>query len=417
MKLQMGIIKVEIKIPELVKAVKVFKEDNKQLFEVISSEIKSSITNTFNQLLQAEMDLFLGEADQSTNKRNGFYEREFAIKGVGCLRLRMPRDRNQNFDSSIIPKNEQLDHRLKEDLALLHLAGISNRTVALISRRILGIEVSAQTVHNSLELIEDKAINWLERDITKNYWCLFIDGTNFKIQRRGSTEKEPTLVVVGIDDRNCTSILALQPGQKDNADSWGMVFEDLVKRGLNTNQVQIGVMDGLPGLEKRFKEYFTKAVTGRCWVHAKRNALLKSSERLRHAFESLLNEVMYADSESQARIKFNELKTKMNSDCERAVRCIEKDLESLLVHYKFEKRFWRALKTTNPIERVNKELKRRTKSMETVGEKTLNILLAFTAMRLEYNWLKTPVDSKSLNNLEHIAKRNQIDEVLEKLIH
>lgn len=181
MKLQMGIIKVEIKIPELVKAVKVFKEDNKQLFEVISSEIKSSITNTFNQLLQAEMDLFLGEADQSTNKRNGFYEREFAIKGVGCLRLRMPRDRNQNFDSSIIPKNEQLDHRLKEDLALLHLAGISNRTVALISRRILGIEVSAQTVHNSLELIEDKAINWLERDITKNYWCLFIDGTNFKI--------------------------------------------------------------------------------------------------------------------------------------------------------------------------------------------------------------------------------------------
>ena len=55
--------------------------------------------------------------------------------------------------------------------------------------------------------------------------------------------------------------------------------------------------------------------------------------------------------------------------------------------------------------------------METVGEKTLNILLAFTAMRLEYNWLKSPVDSKALNNLEHIAKRNQIDDVLEKLIH
>ena len=198
MTLQMGIIKVEVKIPELVKAVKIFKEDNRKLFEVVSSEIKSSITNTVNQLLQAEMDLFLGEADQSTNKRNGFYEREFAIKGVGCIRLRMPRDRNKKFNSSLVPKNEQLDHRLKEDLAILHLAGISNRTVALISRRILGVEVSAQTVHKSLELIEEKAINWLERDITKKYWCLFIDGTNFKIQRRGSTEKEPTLVVVYI---------------------------------------------------------------------------------------------------------------------------------------------------------------------------------------------------------------------------
>lgn len=417
MTLQMGIIKVEVKIPELVKAVKIFKEDNKKLFEVVTSEIKSSVTNTFNKLLEAEMDLFLGEPDQSTNKRNGFYEREFAIKGVGCLRLRMPRDRNKKFNSSIIPKSDQLDHRLKEDLAILHLAGISNRTVALISRRILGIEVSAQTVHNSLGLIEDKAMNWLEREITKNYWCLFVDGTNFKIQRRGSTEKEPTLVVVGIDDRNCTSILALQPGQKDNAESWGAVFEDLVKRGLNTNQVQIGVMDGLPGLETKFKEYFTKAVTARCWVHAKRNAILKCSERMRLAFEAMLNDVMYAGSESQARIKFNELKTRMGSDCERAVRCIEKDLESLLAHYKFEKKFWRVLKTTNPIERVNKELKRRTKSMETIGEKTLNILLAFTAMRLEYNWLKSPVDSKALNNLEHIARRNQIDDVLEKLIH
>ena len=417
MTLQMGIIKVEVKIPELVKAVKIFKEDNKKLFEVISLEIKSSITNTFNQLLQAEMDLFLGEADQSSNKRNGFYEREFAIKGVGCIRLRMPRDRNKKFNSSLVPKNEQLDHRLKEDLALLHLAGISNRTVALISRRILGIEVSAQTVHNSLELIEDKAINWLERQITKKYWCLFIDGTNFKVQRRGSTEKEPTLVVVGIDDRNCTSILTLQPGQKDNPDSWGVVFEDLIKRGLDANQVQIGVMDGLTGLEKQFKEYFTNAVTARCWVHAKRNAILKCSERMRLAFETLLNEVMYAGSESEARIKFKELKSKLGSDGDRAVRCIEKDLESLLAHYKFEKKFWRVLKTTNPIERVNKELKRRTKSMETVGEKTLNILLAFTAMRLEYNWLKSPVDSKSLNNLEHIAKRNQIDDVLEKLIH
>jgi transposase-like protein len=413
----MSIIKVEVKIPELVKAVKIFKEDNRKLFEVLSLEIKSSIANTFNQLLQAEMDLFLGQPDQSTNKRNGFYEREFAIKGIGCIRLRIPRDRNKKFNSAIVPKNEQLDPRLKEDLALLHLAGISNRTVSLISRHILGIEVSTQTVHNSLKLIEDRALNWLERDITKNYWCLFIDGTNFNIQRRGSTEKEPTLVVVGIDDRNCKSILALQPGQKDNSDSWGVVFEDLIKRGLKSDQVRIGVMDGLPGLEKKFKEYFTNAVTARCWVHAKKNAILKCPARMRLAFETLLNEIMYAQSESDARMKFNELKTKMGSDGERAVRSIEKDLESLLMHYKFEKKFWRVLKTTNPIERVNKELKRRTKSMETVGEKTLNILLAFTAMRLEYNWQKLPVDSEVINNLKPISKRNQIDEVLEKLIH
>lgn len=417
MTLQMGIIKVEIKIPELVKAVELFKNNNQKLFEVITSEIKSSVSNSLNQLLQTEMDLFLGQADQSSNKKNGFYEREFAIKNVGCVRIRMPRDRNKKFTSFIIPKNEQIDSRLKEDLAVLHLAGISNRTLAMVSKRILGVEIGKSTVHKSLEIVEEKALAWLDRDLTKKYWCLFIDGTNFKIQRRGSTEKEPTLVVVGIDENNCTSLLALQPGQKDNAESWRVLFKDLINRGLDPGSVQIGVMDGLVGLEKVFKETFTKSMTGRCWVHAKKNAMAKCSKRLAEAFEKLLNEVMYASSESQARLNFTELKKQMGTDCERAVYCIEKDFESLLTHYKFEKKFWRVLKTTNPIERVNKELKRRTKSMEGLGEKTLNILLAWTAMRLEYNWLKIPVDSKALNNLEHIRNKNQIDDVLAKLIH
>lgn len=417
MKLEMGIVKVEIKVPELVKAVEVFKENNQRLFELISSEIKTSVSKTIDQLLQTEFDLFLGNPDQSTNKKNGFREREFAIKGVGCVRIRVPRDRDQKFNSSIVPQNSRMDSRLKEDLALLHLAGISNRTLAMISKRLLGISVSPMTVHNSLQVVEEKALTWLERELTKKYWCLFIDGTNFKIQRRGSTEKEPTLVVVGIDDLNRTSILALQPGQKDNAESWHCVFEELIKRGLDTSAVQVGVMDGLPGLEKKFKEFFPKALTARCWVHAKHNALQKCSMRLKEPFEKLLTQVMYAPSESSARFNFNELKKQMGKDCERATNCLEKDLESLLTHYKFEKRFWRVLRTTNPIERVNKELKRRTKVMEGLGEKTLNILLAFTAMRLEYNWQRIPVDSKQLNHLQHISKQNQIEQVLENLIH
>ncbi len=104
------------------------------------------------------------------------------------------------------------------------------------------------------------------------------------------------------------------------------MFEGLSKRGLNANDVAIGVMDGLPGLEKVFKETFSQSMTARCWVHAKRNALAKCSVRLLEPFEKLLNDVMYANSESQARINFKFLKEKMNTNCERAVHCIEKDL-------------------------------------------------------------------------------------------
>jgi putative transposase len=421
MKLSMGIIKIEIKVPELVKAVESFKENRQKAFEEISCEVRRSVSSIFNQILQAEFELFLGQSDPSLTKKNGFTERDFSIKGIGSIRVKVPRDRSRKFESSIVPKNIQIDNELKKDLAVLHLAGISNRTLALISKRVLGVKVSPQTVHNSLSLVEDKALAWLDRPIDKKYWALFVDGTNFKIQRRGSTEKEPTLVVLGIDDRNCLSILTLQPGQKDDAGCWRGVFKDLANRGLKTDFVQIGVMDGLSGLEVAFKEAFKNSVTSRCWVHAKVNIMNKCPARLSDAFEGLLAQVMYADSESEARKAFYSLKTQMGPDAESSIRCLEKDIESLLSHYKFPKQFWRTLKTTNPIERVNKELKRRTKTMEGLGENTLNILLAFTAMRLEYHWQRIPVDSPSLKGLNNIYfpknEENIISDVLENLIH
>lgn len=415
MQFRMGIIKVEVKIPELVQALESFKENRIQALEVLTHEIRKGVGDFMNTLLQTEMDLYLGTPDQSSNKRNGIREREYAMKGVGVIRVRMPTDRKRSFQSVVVPPHEQIDPRLKEDIAVLHLAGLSNRVMAMVSKRVLGVEVSTDTVTKSLDVIEDKALQWLERPLTKKYWALFIDGTNFRIQRRGSTEKEPSLVVLGIDTENRLSILTIQPGNKDNAQSWREVFADLVKRGLDADAVQIGVMDGLPGLENAFKESFAQAVTGRCWVHSLRNAMAKVPERLREPFKKLAHQVMYANSEASARAAFNALKTEMKNDAERSVRVIEKDLDSLLAHYKFEKKFWRTLRTTNPIERVNKELKRRVKSMETLGERTLEVLVAFTAMRLEYHWCRVPVDSSHLEKLQG-SKNNKIEEAVLQLV-
>ena len=415
MNFRMGIIKVEIKVPELVQALESFKENRTTALEALTNEIRHGVSDFFNAVLQAEMDLFLGRPDQSANKRNGFREKEYALKGVGCLRIRMPTDRKREFESSVFPHREQIDPRLKEDIAILHLAGLSNRVMAMVSKRVLGVEVSTDTVTKSLDIIEGKALAWLERPLHKKYWSLFIDGTNFKIQRRGSTEKEPSLVVLGVDEENRMSILSISPGYKDNAESWREVFKDLVKRGLYPQAVQIGVMDGLPGLETAFKESFVRAVTARCWVHSLKNAMAKVPERLRPAFKKLAHAVMYASSEASARQAFRALKHEMGHDAERSVRVLEKDLDSLLAHYKFDQKLWRTLRTTNPIERVNKELKRRTKSIETLGERTLEVLLAFTAMRLEYHWQRVPVDTPHLEKLG--GRKNKIEESFLQLTH
>ena len=117
------------------------------------------------------------------------------------------------------------------------------------------------------------------------------------------------------------------------------------------------------------------------------------------AFKKLAHVVMYAQSEDSARVAFNQLKQTMDKDAERAVRCLEKDRDSLLVHYRFDRSLWRALKTTNTVEREHKEFKRRIKIMEGLGEGTLKCVVAFTALRLEMGWQRDAINSTKLSNL------------------
>ena len=416
--LDMGIIKVEVNFSEIGRAISEFREHRLKALETLTTEVRGAVGRFFDQLLHTEMSLFLGRPDQSDNKRNGYYEREYALKGVGAIRIRMPIDRRHAFKSEILPPREQIDPRLKNDLALLHLAGISTRMIGMISRRLLGVPVSTDTVSRSLERIEENASSWLSRPITGSYWALFVDGTNFRIQRRGSTEKEPSLVVLGLDEDRRMSILAIEPGQKDNADCWRSLFCELKKRGLDPSKVRLGVMDGLPGLETVFREEFPNAATARCWVHALRNAMAKTPSRLSDASKSLVHKVMYAANEDEARKQFLFLKEAFGNDAQRAVACLEKNLDSLLVHYRFDPKLWRTLKTTNPIERVNRELKRRTKTMETLGERTLRIVTAFVALRLEFHWQKMPIDSRQIRNLKpfRLEEMNQIESAMGAMV-
>jgi len=123
---------------------------------------------------------------------------------------------------------------------------------------------------------------------------------------------------------------------------------------------------------------------------------------------------MYAKSKEKAMEAFNELKETMGSDAKRAVNTIEKDLDSLLTFFDFPQEFWNPLRTSNAIERVNKEFKRRTKSMGTVGEKNLEILIAFIALRLEQGWQKNPINATQFKNLANV--RNPIESSLNVLL-
>ena len=416
MRTQVSIIKVELRLSEIPSAIAAFKKSRKLALDLFTEEIRSAVSKGFNQLLNTEIDLFLGENPQVGNKRNGYHpEREYVLKGVGALKIRVPKDRMGQFESAIIPSKERVDPRIKAEVAMLQLAGLSSRTLAMISKRLLGVKLSKDTVNDSLALVHDEALKWLERPLDRPYWALYIDGTNFKVQRRGSTQREPSLVVLGVDEANFRSILAIEPGTKDSVECWRAVFADLKRRGLRADKVRLGIMDGLPGLETAFKQAFPNAVTQRCWFHALGNAIAKAPARLREGFKIQAQKVMYAPNENQARLEFQSLQALMDTDATRAVKCLEKDLDSLLAFFKFDRKMWVALRTTNAIETINRQFKRRTRGMDTLGEATLESVLAFTALKIEFGWGLHRIDSKVFS--QHLEKegKNAIESTVEEM--
>lgn len=399
------LMKIVVKVHDVVALARRFEAAPLEAMREVVTQVRAAATATLEQVMDAEIELFLGQEAEATNKRNGFVSRTFGVKGLGSVRVRVPRDRAGRFESKVVPPRRRYDAATEKDLAVLNLAGLSTRMLSHLSAQLLGIKVSAQEVSNALHTLVPAAKAFLERPLGgRQFMYLYVDGTNFRV-RRTTVDIEPTLVVLGVDTTGHKSILAMVQGDKDSRAAWEMVFSRLKERGLESASVKLGIMDGLPGLEAAFVEAFPGARAARCWVHKARNVFPLVPKRYQAEFKTDWDAVAYADGVTAARAAFTALSARWKRISSDAVASLERDLEALLVHYEFPREHWEALRTTNPIERVNKEFKRRSKAMETVSAEGLKALLAFTALRLEFGWATTPITSNKLTHLAYREKR------------
>ncbi len=262
--------------------------------------------------------------------------------------------------------------------------------------------MSPQQVSNCSSRLTEAVEKWRTRQITEEIKYLYVDGTNFPMRIGRSIETVNVLVVIGVTASGCKQVLGLQAGDKESATSWREFFKDLKGRGLNKKHIQLGIMDGLPGLEKVFKEEFPLGKIQRCQVHTQRNILAKVPQKFKKKVADEVRSIYYASSKNKALTLFQEMKNDWQKIVPSAVKCLESSLEHTLCYYDFPKEEWVSLRTTNPIERLNKEFKRRTKSMEIVaGEKSCYNLLAVICLKMEVYWKGHKVNSfKTLPWLE-----------------
>ncbi|MFO8063165.1 MAG: IS256 family transposase [Spirochaetia bacterium] len=296
----------------------------------------------------------------------------------------------------VLSLREHVEEQAEQKLAV---SGVSTRTLAMMSQRLIGRKISPMEVSKASQELTGAVEAWRERDLSSEpIKYLYVDGTLFSMRIDGSVEKVPILVVIGVNEDGHRTILAVQAGDKESASTWRELFKDLKTRGLDSSRVVLGVMDGLPGLERVFAEEFVNAKVQRCQIHVARNVLAKVPRKLKKTVSDEVRSIFYASSKSKALGFFEQFKNRWSNELPSAVKCLENSLEACLTYLQFPEEEWICLRTTNVIERVNKEFKRRTKPMEIVaGERSCYTLLAFVCLRMELRWRSKPIGNVAKN--------------------
>ncbi len=403
-------MKMQISVAEVVELVNGIRSQPDSIFEMIRAEVKESVGQYMSGLMEAELTHFLGRDRYQrvvgdSNHRNGGYPRSFTLKGIGPVCVKVPRDRRGEFTTQVIPRSKRYEDALREDLCLMFLSGVSTRSLSLISEKLIGRRISPGEVSRCSEKLTSAVEAWRERDLSvEPIKYIYVDGTLFSMRVVGTVEKVPTLVAIGVTVTGHRSVLGLQSGDTESATSWREFFKDLKRRGLDAGQVVLGIMDGLPGLERVFKEEFINAKVQRCQVHVTRNVLAKVPKKLKKSIADEIRSIFYASCRHKALAFFEKFKATWEKDLPSAVKCLENSLKSCLTYLDFPEEEWICLRTTNVIERVNKEFKRRTKPMQILaGERSCYTLLAFICLKMELHWRSKPI-GKVANNLPFMRK-------------
>ncbi len=391
-------MKLEVTVSEIADIFKEIQERPGQLFEMIRLDVRDAVGKYLTAMMNAELTHYLGREPYvrvrgNANHRNGSYGRGFALKGVGEVHVEIPRDRKGAFKTSVIPRSRQYEEEIARDFSILFLAGVSSRSLSMISERLIGRRVSAAEISSVSAELNDAVEAWRRRDLSREaIRYLFMDGVHFHMRMGRSVEIVPVLVAIGVTETGQKLILSLQAGDKESATSWREFFKDLKSRGLDGQKVTLGMMDGLPGLETVFREEFPQAKVQRCQVHVARNVLAKAPRKLKQNVANDLRSIFYAPSQEKAWECFEVFRQRWQKSTPSAVECLERNIDACLTFFNFPPEEWISLRTTNIIERLNKEFKRRTKTMEIVaGEMACYRILAYISLKMELHWRSNPV--------------------------
>lgn len=367
------------------KKVPVIAVDEQELRSHVSEVVRQSVEETLNGLLEAEADTLCQARRyernaQRASTRAGHYERSFQTT-AGAVQLKMPKLRHVPFETAIIERYRRRESSVEEALVEMYLAGVSVRRVEDITEALWGSRVSPSTVSNLNQKIFERVESWRNRPLESSYPYVFVDGIWLKRSWGGEVQTVSVLVAIGVTAEGYREVVGVAEGSREDSESWRNFLRYLRGRGLE--RIELIISDKSLGLLDALGEFYPQARWQRCVVHFYRNVLHAVPQGKSKEVARMLKAIHAQEDKEAARQKTAEVVKKLRAlRLEKAANTLESGCGETLSYYAFPANHWRHIRTNNPLERLNREIRRRTRVVGSFPDGHAALMLV--AARLRY---------------------------------
>ncbi len=359
--------------------------------------LKQAVKDALQEVLEGEMTELLGAAPgERTEGRNGYragYYGRSLMTRIGKLELRVPRDRSGEFSTALFERYARSEKALVAALAEMYVQGVSTRKVKAITEELCGHSFSASSISAINKGLDETLARFARRHLDEPYPYLILDARYERVREAGVIAHQAVLIAIGINWEGQRQVLAVEMANRESQSSWKEFLLRLKERGLSG--VEFVVSDDHAGLKKAIFEVLTEAAWQRCYVHFLRNAL---DYLPRKADDDCLQELRWIYDRRDIQEAQRDLAAwigKWTGKYPKLVDWVEANITETLTFYRLPRAHHKHLKSSNMLERLNEEIKRRTRVVR-IFPNTPSCLRLIRALCVETHetWLE---DSRYLN--------------------
>jgi putative transposase len=353
--------------------------------------LRPLIQEIIQQVLEAEMEEVLGagKGERTPNRqgyRAGYYGRTL-ITRVGKLELRVPQDRQGRFRTEVFERYQRSEKALVGALTEMYVQGVSTRKVKAITEELCGHEFSASTISRMNQQLDEELQKFGGRQLEEAYPYVILDARYEKVREDAVIRSQAVLIAIGVDWEGRRNVLAVELANRESLSSWREFCLGLKARGLHG--VELVISDDHVGLRKAIAEVFTEAAWQRCYVHFLRNALDYLPRKADNDCLTELRWIYDRRSIEEARQDLAAWLKKWTGRYPKLCDWVENNIEETLTFYRLPRQHHKNLKSTNMLERLNEEIKRRTLVVRIFPNTAACLrLVRALAVEMHENWLE-----------------------------